>query len=602
MDWNALGLRCGLEIHQQLNTLKLFCNCPSAIRDDEPHYRVTRKLRAVAGESGEIDIAAAQETQKQKTSVYEGYDTTCLVELDEEPPHQLNAEALRAALQISKMFSMRVADNVRVMRKTVVDGSNTSGFQRTALISHSGKLQTSQGEIGILSLCLEEDACRIIKDEQGTTVFRLDRLGIPLIELATSADIHSPEHAAEVAETIGLALRSTGTAKRGLGTIRQDLNVSITGGTRIEIKGAQDLSLVSSLVQTEALRQKALLEIRDELAGRKASVGHAVIDVTDSLRSSQSKLVQKTFQAGGVALGMLLPGFEGIIGEEIQPGKRLGTEFSERAKTIAGVGGILHSDELPAYGITGQDVEAVRQKLGNQAFVLVLDQASKAERAITAVRARAQEALRGVPPEVRKANDDGTTSYLRPMPGAARMYPETDIPAITITESMLVLTIPESIPDRIMRYAALGFAKDLAELAGKSGKSQMLDRFIKAFPNIKPAYIAETLLTSERTIKRQFNIEIQPSDDDYEQLFAALANRTLSKEAVLDVLKEGQPVASVLPKYSSLSEDQLRHALHEIVAANPGLPFNALIGKAMQKLRGKASGSRIAELLKLAKV
>src|SRR3989338_1320255 len=98
LDYHHLGLMMGLEIHQQLEGKKLFCNCPTQIRDDQPHFTIHRKLRASAGESGEIDIAAQQEQSRGRSFAYEGYtDTTCLVEADEEPPHELNKDALYTA-------------------------------------------------------------------------------------------------------------------------------------------------------------------------------------------------------------------------------------------------------------------------------------------------------------------------------------------------------------------------------------------------------------------------------------------------------------------------------------------------------------------------
>jgi len=239
LDYDKLGLKCGLEIHQQIEGRKLFCNCPTEIREDAAHYQIRRRLRAVVGETGHLDIAAAHEMSKNKFFVYESYnDSVCLVELDEQPPNPLNHDAFETALQVSKILNGKFVDQVHVMRKIVVDGSNTSGFQRTALMAINGFIETSQGKVSIPTIILEEDAAKIVKDENLFTVYRLDRLGIPLMEISTGADVRSPEQAKEVAERIGLILRSTGKMKRGLGTIRQDVNVSIKDGARIEIKGA----------------------------------------------------------------------------------------------------------------------------------------------------------------------------------------------------------------------------------------------------------------------------------------------------------------------------------------------------------------------------
>jgi glutamyl-tRNA(Gln) amidotransferase subunit E len=605
MNHEQLGLKCGIEIHAQLEGKKLYCGCPTVIREDAPHFTVMRQLRAAAGEAGQVDLAAQQEVKKGRQFTYHGYqDTTCLVELDESPPELMNGEAFVTALQVSKMLGAKPVDNVRVMRKTIVDGSNVSGFQRTALVAQHGRIDSSLGPITVQTVILEEDACRNLGESPTEVNYCLDRLGIPLLEINTTPDIKSPEHCKEVAEKIGLLVRSTGKAKRGLGTIRQDINVSIKGGNRVEIKGAQDLRALPKLVENEALRQKNLLEIREELHKRGAKKITADIrDVTSAVRNAGSKFIKKTLESGGVILGVRLAGFARLAGKEVQPNKRLGTEFSDRAKIIAGVGGIIHSDEdFAKYGIEQREIDFVKHELGcldNDAFVLVADQKTRAERALGAVIDRANEALDGVPCEVRKANPDDTTSYLRPMPGAARMYPETDVPSVMITKQMLgAIELPELIEDKTKRYITMGMGKDLAELAARSEKAGMIDYFATQFLEIKPAYIAELIMTAAKTIKRNSNIDINPTEQDFRELFGALAGGQITKESVLDVLKENVPVAEAIRKHHVISDTELRAALKKIVQENPGTQFNALIGKAMSQLRGKAPGEKITQFLK----
>ncbi len=597
-------IKCGLEIHQQLECKKLFCECDSIIQENAPHYTIMRRLRAVVGETGEIDVAAAQEAMKGKQYIYEAYDDNCcLIELDEEPPRSLRQEALSTAIQVGKLAKAKFVDEVQVMRKTILDGSNTSGFQRTSLVAFDGKIDSSLGPVSILAIIVEEDSARIVKEEVDKTVFRLDRLGIPLIEISTGPDIVTPDHAAEVAEKIGLLLRSTGKVKRGLGSIRQDLNVSIEGGERVEIKGAQDLKLIPKLVELEGVRQENLLSIKKELEKRKVrEVLTQIMDVSRLMKNSKSKMIQSTIAKGGVILGIKLSCFKGLIGKEVQPNRRLGTEFSDYAKVAAGVGGIFHSDELPDYGIMPDEVEQISKHLDcgeHDAFVLVADMKPRAERALQAVITRASASIIGVPKEVRRANEDGTSSFMRPMPGAARMYPETDVLPIRMTKQLVdSVVLPELIEHKIGRYEKLGLGHDLAELTAKSDRTALFDNFAKSFKQLKPAYIAELLMTSERTIRRQFNIEISPSDEDFCDLLAALEHDEISKESVLEILKEKKPVKEVLRKYRTLSESELLRELTRIIEANKGMPFNALIGKAMAELRGKASGQKIVELLK----
>jgi len=273
LDYEELGLKCGLEIHQQLDTNKLFCNCPSLLRQDEPDFTVKRKLHAVAGESGEVDVAAAYQVALDKDFVYQGYDSVCLVELDEEPPHEIDQDALKIVLQIAVLLNAKIFSLTQIMRKTVVNGSNTSGFQRTVLVARDGYVDTKYGRVGIESICLEEDSAREMGREGNDVMFRLDRLGAPLIEIATAPDIKDPKQAKEVALYIGNLLRSC-KIKRGLGTIRQDVNVSIAKGTRVEIKGVQKPELIEKSVEKEAERQLKIVNSKKEVKSEVRKVLH----------------------------------------------------------------------------------------------------------------------------------------------------------------------------------------------------------------------------------------------------------------------------------------------------------------------------------------
>src|SRR6266700_4545267 len=329
------------------------------------------------------------------------------------------------------------------MRKVVIDGSNTPGFQRTAVIALSGSIAVEGVEVPIEQVTLEEDSGRKTADTKTSVVFRLDRLGVPLIEVSTGPVIHDPEQAGKVAFAIGRILRATKKVKRGLGSIRQDLNVSIKNGALIEIKGVQELELVSKAVAFEVQRQLGLIEIRDELRQRnvKASdIKDEFVDVTSILSGSQSKIVQSTLNQGGVALAVKLSSFKGLLKRELIPNIRLGTEMAKRAVFWGRVGGIFHSDELPAYGIDTSHVEEVAKSLGCgvlDGFVIVGDSLENSKDGLRAVVERAREAVERVPDETRGANPDGTTVYLRPRPGAARMYPETDVPPVQIGQDRL---------------------------------------------------------------------------------------------------------------------------------------------------------------------
>ncbi len=602
-DYSKLGLKAGLEIHQQIEGKKLFCSCPTMLRDDLPHFTFKRSLRMAAGELGEVDIAAKHEVEKGRYFLYEAYkDTTCMVEFDEEPPHELNPEALETAMQISLLLKAKPIDEIQVMRKTVIDGSNTSGFQRTALIAKDGKLQTSQGPVSITWINLEEDAARIISEDKEKKVYRLDRLGIPLIEIGTGPDLKSPEQVKEAAENIGMILRSTEKVKRGIGTIRQDVNVSIAGGARVEIKGAQELKLLPKLVEMEAQRQQSLIEIAKDLQSRKAKVDGKIHNITELVKNSQSKVIMNAIASRGAVLAIRLEGFAGLIGRELLSGRRLGTEFSECAKIKAGVGGIFHSDELPKYGITVDEVSLIRERLfckERDAFVLVADNAERAELAMNAVIERARQAVEGVPKEVRKANEDGSTSYLRPIPGAARMYPETDIKPIRPVLSRIKL--PETLAEKAKRFVKrYSLGEDLAEKIAYE-KADLFEQFAAKFKNVKPAYIAEILVSSIPEIARtHLGSDVSKiTEDVFAKIFDALDNGKITKENVKIILTDiAEGKAFDLDRYKVLSDEELRRKIKEIIDKNKNLELNVLTGRVIGELRGKGEPQKIIELIK----
>ncbi|MFH1063839.1 MAG: Glu-tRNA(Gln) amidotransferase subunit GatE [Candidatus Woesearchaeota archaeon] len=609
LDYSKIGLKCGIEIHQRLDTSKLFCDCPSSLRDDAPDIKIRRELRAVAGETGTIDVAAKHEMGKQEYYIYEAYsDTTCLVELDEEPPHPMNEEALRTVLQVSKMLNADIVDQVQVMRKTVVNGSNTSGFQRTALVAVGGWIDVAGKKIGVPTISIEEDAAKDMEkgvdaDGRRYVVYRLDRLGTPLIEIGTDPDINSPEECKAAAEKIGMILRSTGKVARGLGTIRQDVNVSVVGGTRIEIKGAQDLKMIPTLVENEARRQLALVAVKAELEKRKPALDRSKsADVSEIFKDSECKFVNAAIKKGDIALAFTLPGFAGLLGKETQPGKRLGTELSDYGKVKAGIGGIIHSDEdLAKYKFSSAELQGLKKKLGvvDEGFAIIVSGKAQGETAMGHVIERARLCLSGVPREVRKANQDGTTSYMRPMPGAARMYPETDIPPIRPDVSGIEL--PELLTEKKDRFKEKhNLAEDLARDLSKSGKHEVFEDFTERFGNVKPAFIAETMISAPKNLKRQYNVDVSAlSDAHFEKIFGLLDTGKLTKDSVEEILLticRGDPVD--YSKYAPLSDVELEAEIKKIVKQSGVIEFKILIGKVMGALKGRAEGRKIMEMLK----
>ncbi len=618
-----MSVKVGLEIHQMLDTReKLFCSCPTSLRRDEPHSRFRRWLHLARSELGELDPAALFEYMKGKSYLYESYvGGTCLVEMDEEPPHQLNLEALEIALTVCLMLNCKVVDEVHVMRKIVIDGSNTTGFQRTALIGFDGYVEIEGKKVPIATVCLEEDAARKIEERGSEVVYRLDRLGIPLVEIATGPTISSPEEAGAVALRIGQLLRATGRMKRGLGTIRQDLNISVEGGARVEVKGVQELELIPKVVEMEVQRQRTLLEIRDELRRREVSreqLEVKPVEVTDVFRGTSSRIAKKALASGGVALAVKLPGFARLLGRELQPGRRLGTEMADRARYWADVGGIFHSDELPGYGISEDEVNEVRRLLNCgelDAFVLVFEERRKAERAVEAVVERAREALEGVPPETRAANPDGTTRFLRPMPGKARMYPETDIRPIVVGEELLARVRgllpepPEAKYERFVRVYGLS-----PELARKLLRSYRLDLFERIVSTIgaPPSLVASTLEDTLIDLRREGAPVQNITDEHLMELFELFARGGLVKEAIPLVLKrlaenpELEPEEAVKQLgLTPLSLEEAREAVRRILNRMESLikergeaAFGPAMGAVMRELRGRVDGALLSRIVR----
>lgn len=594
------GLKVGIEIHQQLDTReKLFCRCPTE-SSEEPKLEIRRYLRLKKSEMGEEDRAAKEEVERRKKFLYKYYDSTCLVEADEEPPTEINREALKIAIQVAKMLKMTVLDEIHVMRKIVIDGSNTTGFQRTALVAVDGEIEVRGEKIGIATLCLEEEACRKVEEGEGFTVYSLDRLGIPLIEIGTKADIKTPEIAKETAKKIGMILRSTGRVKRGIGTIRQDVNISIRGGARVEIKGVQELDLIERVVEYEVLRQLNLLKIRIELQKRNAKVLGEIFDVTDVFRNTKSKILK-----GKNVRAILLKNFAGIVGREIQPGRRLGTEFADIARTF-GLGGIFHTDELPAYGITAEEVDKLRRAVGaneDDAVVIAAGDIERVERALRRIIERANYCLVGVPEETRKANEDATTSYLRPLPGSARMYPETDVPPVLSSE-FLNIEVPELIEERARRYSRL-LPQDLATEIADSKYYRLFEEFSTS---VQPTIVARVLHVIPTELRREnLNVDLL-CEDHFRMVLEMIRDGEIAKEgaenALRILLKNPLTAREELRKQIGYRDDldsfiqRLVEEKKELIAEKGENAFKPLMGLVMNEFRGKMDGRIIAEKLR----
>ena len=470
MDYEKIGFKCGIEIHNRLATKrKLFCSCPARLTEkSKPDAVIFRKFRAVQGETGEVDVAASYVFEQDLDIYYYYYeDTCCLVEIDEEPPHEINKEALKVAIQVAKMLNCYIPDEIHVMRKTIIDGSCPSGFQRTAIVGLNGYIETSMGRVRIPTVCLEEESAGIVRKEGKKVIYRLDRLGIPLIEISTATDIKTPEHAREVAERLRMIVLSTGKSQRGIGSVRQDLNVSISGGARVEIKGVQELELIPKVLENEVRRQ----------------------------------------------------------------------------------------------------LEMIRN---------------------------------GVKPkeETRAAREDGSTVFLRPLPGSSRMYPETDIPPIRITPQFLSsIEIPESLEEREKRYEKI-IGK---ELARQIVRSAYLDVFERYYKRVDAKLLARTLLITLKELKRD-GVDVEKIDEREVVKAVELAcNGVIAKESIEVVLREsakrGTNVERVIDELNlrMLSDEEVRKIVEEVIREVKDK--RRAIARIMSMYRGRVDARKIVELV-----
>jgi Glu-tRNA(Gln) amidotransferase subunit E-like FAD-binding protein len=479
MNYKKLGLRVGLEIHHELDTKnKLFCSCPPLLKTKgEPDLILERYQRPVAGETGEIDVAAIEEMKKGVKIIYEVYnDCDCLIDIDEEPPHEPNEEAIKIALTIAALFNCEIVDEIHVMRKTIIDGSLPSGFQRTMLIGTKGWIETSQGKVEIEAVSLEEDSGRLIKKDKNSVTFRLDRLGVPEVEIGTGKGIVSLEHAKEVAQKIGNIVRSTGRAKIREGSVRQDINISIKGGDRVEVKHVPSLSLIPVVIEKEIKRQLSLIKNREKISR-----------------------------------------------------------------------------------------------------------------------------------DVRKVLEDGSTDFLRPLPGAARMYPETDVIPVKTSELLrgVKKLLPETWDQKIKRYKKSGLSSELAKQTVKSDYVGLFETILKK-TKTNPNIIANVFVNTLKDLKKRERIDIENlKNEDFEELFELLDRGRIVKESVPDILsyKAKNPdikMNKIIKKLSleTMTKGELLKIVKEVIEKNKGQPVNRIIGIVMSKVRGKAKSEDVVEIVK----
>ncbi len=622
VEFEKINLKVGLEIHQQLATgAKLFCNC-TPIESNEYTKKFFRRLRISKSEMGEYDPAALFEASKAKKFIYySNPKSSCLVEFDEEPPHDLNAGAKTLALTVATSLNSTIFGEIYPMRKMVIDGSNTSGFQRTMLVSQGGVLEVEGKKIGVQSICLEEDAAKLLHDTDSERTYSLDRLGIPLVEIALEPVSTSPPEIKKIALTLGRLLRATKKVARGLGSIRQDVNVSVSGGQVIEVKGVQQLDQLEKVIKYEAKRQDGLNKISKKLQERELSTisrEEDVFDITKMFTESKSKILQKAVKENWVIKAIKIKNFGGMFGFSPYEGIRLGRELGQMVRFF-GLGGIFHSDELPSYGITENDLEPLRSLLKisfNDGYIIMAGPVSKIDFAIDSIINRIEDAKKGTPAETRLATPDGQTTFLRPRPGPSRMYPETDIPPIIVKDEELELArknIPkpwhESLLDIQQKY---NINSQLAEQIFDSEYFELFEK-ICIIEGTSPNFVASLLCSTITNLERK---GLRPDLLTWKEIiksFELLSQGKITKES-MEIIYENimagksNSIDEAIKNSGlhSVDEKELKTILNQILLENEEMvkkqgkrSIGPLMGIAMKKLRGRASGEQISNWLTL---
>ena len=616
LNVDKIGLKVGLEVHQQLDTRKkLFCGC-SSLETNEFNTKFTRKLRASKSELGKYDPAAIFESMKsKKMNYYANPQSCCLVEMDEEPPHTLDNDAKNIALLIASSLQSNIFPEIYPMRKMVIDGSNTTGFQRTMLVSQGGHLDVEGKKIGVQSICLEEDAAKLLEDREAERDFSLERLGIPLVEIALEPVSGSPSEIRKIALALGRLLRTTKKVARGLGTIRQDVNVSVNNSGVVEVKGVQQLEQLEKVVEYEAKRQHGLLLISEKikkLSLEKISTTDNVYDISEIMRQCKSKIIQKSLKDSAAIKAIKIKNFAGMFGYSPYDGIRLGKEIGQLVRFF-GIGGVFHSDELPNYGIEESDVNNVKKFLkieSNDSFLIISGQKEKLNFAIESIINRIHQAEKGVPAETRLATSTGETVYLRPRPGASRMYPETDVPPIIVSKNELEFAkknIPkswnESLSDLEIKYELN------TQLAEQIFDSEFLELFesVCSDKKISSNFVASALCSTITNLERSGHDIKLLTPKEITKTFEFLKSGKISKESVeiiFEAIMSGKASSTedAIQKSAidSIDEGEFEKILDDIIEKNIEIikskgahSVGHLMGIAMKSLRGKVSGEKI---------
>lgn len=617
-DYERVGFKSGLEVHQQLLTeKKLFCRDPAGIYTDKFNTELLRHMRPTLSELGEYDGTALMEFKTKKEIIYRvNYDNVCTYEIDDTPPFMINDEALDIAFEVGLLYNANIVDELHIARKQYLDGSIPTGFQRTAITCVGGYVPYKGRKINLIQMSIEEDSCREISDIGHRRIYNTDRLGMPLIESVTYPEMKTPQEVADVNDILRKLVRSTGRVRTGMGAGREDVNVSVRGGTRIEIKGVPNIKRIPLLCYNEAMRQWNLLRLREELKNRgvtEATFQSEVHDITKIIRKTRYQPIADAAQAGQVVNCVVLKGYNGLLKWKTQTDTFFSQEISDRVRVIAcltRLPNIIHSDS-PTENIASADWRNIYKTTGatkDDALVLVWGLPEDAEMGAGEIIIRAKEATIGIPSETRQAFRDGTNGFERILPGPSRMYPDTDLPPVEITEERLERLrnrMPERIWERAERYKKMGLTDDVIEGLYISEYAGLFDKAVSEY-GVEPEVAAKALIQSPKRLRREKYKYRRLNAEIFDGIFKALGNGEIVKEAVHYILREctksGDLKPEMLIKPASNNEilkriETARSQMQKIELLNPEMHDKVMMGLIMDDLRGRVNGSEVEKLI-----
>jgi glutamyl-tRNA(Gln) amidotransferase subunit E len=620
-DYAEVGFRSGLEIHQQLLTeKKLFCRCPAGRYSDKYDAEILRHMRPTLSELGEYDGTALMEFKTKKEIIYRiNRETVCTYEMDDTPPFMMDETALDQALGIALLYNLNLVDELHIARKQYLDGSIPTGFQRTTIVGVNGWIPYKDRRISIVQLGLEEDACREVSDVGHRRTYLTDRLGMPLIETVTGPDMRAPFEVAEVAQILRRLVRSTGNVRTGMGAAREDVNVSVRGGTRVEIKGVPRIPRIPLLTHYEAMRQWNLLRLREELRGRgitPETFRSEAEDVTRLLQKTSYQPLRDALEAGSVASAVVLRGFRDLLSWQTQTNTRFSREISDRVRVVAcltKLPNIIHSDSL-SETLSSSRWEAVRKAVratGDDTVVVVWGAAEDVKTGVQEIAIRAREATIGIPSETRQALRDGTNGFERILPGPDRMYPDTDLPPKNVAEERLERirrAVPVPIWTREAWYRELGLPADVIEPLAVSRLAPLFEVLVKDW-KIDPVAAAVALVQFRKRLKKK-GLDTRSIDEGaLRKIFALFRDRKISRDGVFALMEKaarGEPLpgpGEVRPATEEEISAQVAAsggALRKMEVHDPAKKSHVLMGLVMTALRGRVEGAAVVERVRSA--